>query len=158
MNVTTNVSGGNRIGQRLDEIRRRVQRNSGVYVGLPKGAGSYEDGTPIAVIGAVQEFGSADGHIPERSFLRVPLAANTQLFRQIFKELMPQVLGGQMTMFQLMESVGARAAAVSQEAISAGIAPPNAPSTIARKGSSTPLVDTGFLRQNITYVVEDGES
>ncbi len=33
---------------------------------------------------------------------------------------------------------------------------PNAPSTIKRKGSSRPLVDTGALRQSITYVVESG--
>lgn len=157
MNVTTNVSGGDRMGQRILELQKRLQKNSAVYVGLPKGAGSYEDGTPIAVIGAVQEFGSADGHIPERSFLRVPLRANVALFNKIMRELLPQVVDGQMTMRQLMESVGARGAAVSQEAISAGIAPANAPSTIARKGSSTPLVDTGFMRQQITYVVEEGE-
>ena len=30
---------------------------------------------------------------------------------------------------------------------------PNAPATIARKGSDTPLIDTGALRQSITYVV-----
>lgn len=32
---------------------------------------------------------------------------------------------------------------------------PNAPSTIARKGSSTPLIDTGQLRRAITSVVVD---
>lgn len=31
---------------------------------------------------------------------------------------------------------------------------PNAPSTIKRKGSSRPLIDTGELRKAITYVVE----
>ena len=31
---------------------------------------------------------------------------------------------------------------------------PNAPSTIARKGSDKPLIDTGDLRKSITYVVE----
>lgn len=158
MNVTTNVSGGNRMAQRMAELRQRLQKNSGVFVGLPRGAGSYEDGTPIAVIGAIQEFGSADGRIPERSFLRAPLRANVKLLNKIMKELLPQVVGGQMTMFQLMEAVGARAAAVSQEAIEAGIAPANAPSTIASKGKGKQaLVDDGFLRQQITYVVEEGE-
>lgn len=36
-----------------------------------------------------------------------------------------------------------------QANISAGIDPPNAESTIAKKGSSTPLVDTGILRSSI---------
>jgi hypothetical protein len=29
---------------------------------------------------------------------------------------------------------------------------PNAPITIARKGSDTPLIDTGFLMQSTTFV------
>lgn len=36
-----------------------------------------------------------------------------------------------------------------QGRISAGIDPPNAPATIAKKGSSTPLIDTGILRSSI---------
>lgn len=34
---------------------------------------------------------------------------------------------------------------------------PNAPSTIQRKGSDRPLIDTGALRNSITYVVKDDE-
>lgn len=157
MKVNTTVTGGNRMTLRIAQTLHRLARNSGVYVGLPKGTGTYEDGTPIAVIGAVQEFGSADGRIPERSFLRVPMRSNQKLFSNIMKELLPQVIEGKLTMRNMMEQVGARAAAVPQEAISAGIAPGNADSTVEQKGSSTPLVDTGFLRQNITYVVEEGE-
>ena len=32
--------------------------------------------------------------------------------------------------------------------------PPNSPATIARKGSSNPLVDTGHMGDSVTYVVE----
>lgn len=31
--------------------------------------------------------------------------------------------------------------------------PPNAPSTIKQKGSSHPLIDTGFLRASISYEI-----
>ena len=34
---------------------------------------------------------------------------------------------------------------------------PNAPSTIRRKGSAQPLIDTGELRKAITYVVDEGQ-
>lgn len=158
MKATTQVKGGQRLQQRIAEIRQRLEKNSGVLVGIPAAAGQHEDGTPLAVIGAAQEYGSADGHIPERSFLRVPLRASRDLFGKIIKAQLPLVVSDQLTTRQLMEQVGARAAAVSQEAISAGISPANAPSTVQRKGSSTPLVDTGRLRQSITYVVEgEGE-
>lgn len=33
--------------------------------------------------------------------------------------------------------------------------PPNKPSTIKRKGSDTPLIDTGALRASITYVIRE---
>jgi hypothetical protein len=153
--LQTSVSGGDRLGTKLRQIRERLQKNSGVLVGLPAGTGSYEDGAPIAVIAAVQEFGSADGRIPERSFLRVPLRQNAETFQAIWRAQVPKVVDGDMTMHQVMSQLGARAVAVSQEAISEGIAPENAESTKKRKGSSKPLIDTGALRQSITFIVED---
>ncbi len=155
MKLQTSVSGGDRLGNRLRQIRESFEKNRSVLVGVPAGTGSYEDGAPIAVIAAVQEFGSADGVVPERSFLRVPLRQNVEDFRAIWRALIPKVVRGELTMHQLMSQLGAKAASVSQEAIAAGIDPANAPSTVARKGSSKPLIDSGALRQSITYIVED---
>ncbi len=157
MRPRTEVKGGQRLSQRLQAIRQRMTTPGGVYVGIPSAAGQYEDGTPLAVIGAVHEFGRADGSIPERSFLRVPLRANQETYRKIIARGLQDVVEGNASLNQVFNQVGARAAGDSQEAISAGIPPPNAQSTIERKGSSTPLIDTGRLRQSITHVVE-GES
>lgn len=154
MRATTQIKGGQGAGTRIGQLRERLRQNAAVYVGVPKGEGVYEDGAPLAVIGAVHEFGSADGHIPERSFLRVPLRAAQDEIAAIFKNQLHLVVDSSLTARQLMEQVGARGAAISQEAISGGIAPGNKASTVARKGSSTPLVDTGRLRQSITYKVE----
>lgn len=155
MKLKTSVSGGDRLGTKLRQIRERLMKNSGVLVGLPAGTGSYEDGAPIAVIGAVHEFGSADGTIPERSFLRVPLRQNAEDFKAVWRAQISKVVEGELSMHQVMSQLGARAVAVSQEAISEGIAPGNAESTVKRKGSSKPLIDTGQLRQSITFIVED---
>ena len=155
MKLQTSVSGGDRLGTRLRQIRESFEKNRSVLVGVPAGTGSYEDGAPIAVIAAVQEFGSADGVVPERSFLRVPLRQNVEDFRAIWRALIPKVVRGELTMHQMMSQIGAKAAGVSQEAIESGIDPANAPSTVARKGSSKPLIDSGALRQSITYIVED---
>ena len=157
MKPTTQVSGGDRIAQRIGSIRKRLASSAGVRVGVPAAAGTYEDGQKIAVIAAVNEFGSADGRIPERSFLRVPLRANQGMYAKIFERQLPSVLDGSLTVFQILSQVGARAAGDSQEAIESGIAPPNAPSTIAQKGSSNPLVNDGDLKRSITYIV-DGET
>jgi len=157
MKPTVSVSGGDRIVQRVRELRDRLDRKNAVLVGVPKGSGNYEDGTKMAVIAAVQEYGSADGRIPERSFLRVPLNAEQKQFAATFRETVPDVVQGSLTSEQMLDRVGSQAVGVVQEAISAGINPANAPATVERKGSSTPLVDTGALRQAITYVVEGDE-
>lgn len=153
MRPTVSVSGGQRIGQRLRTLSSNLSKNNHVNVGVPAAAGSYEDGTPIAVIAAVQEFGSSDGHIPERSFLRVPLRANKQTYATILEKGLPSVIQGASSLYQIMNQMGARAVGDSQQAISEGIPPPNAPSTIRQKGSSTPLIDEGTLWQSITWVV-----
>lgn len=155
MKLQTSVSGGDRLGTRLRQIIERMQKNSGVLVGVPAGTGAYEDGAPIAVIAAVHEFGSADGNIPERSFLRVPLRQNTDLFKAMFRSQMAKVAKGELTMFQAMDQIGMKAAGVSKEAIEAGLSPGNSEATKQRKGSDTPLIDTGQLWQSITHIVED---
>ncbi|EMW1017612.1 hypothetical protein AAEK50_004545 [Serratia marcescens] len=155
MKLRTEVRGGNKIAQKLRQIQARVMAKRRVLVGIPAGAGVYEDGVPIAVIGAVQEFGSADGRVPERSFLRVPLRQNQDNIKKAFSALAGQVTRGEISAFQMLDQVGARAAGYCQEAIEAGIAPANAPSTIKQKGSSTPLINQGILKGAITHVVED---
>jgi len=155
MKMQVSVSGGDRLGNKLRQIRERLERNSGVLIGVPKGTGNYEDGAPIAVIAAVQEFGSADGKIPERSFLRVPLRQNTDRFKQVWRAAIPKIVKGDMTMNQLMNQLGSHGVAVCQEAIAEGISPANAASTVQAKGSNKPLIDQGTLRQSITYIVED---
>lgn len=157
MKLQTSVSGGDKLGTRLRQIMERMQKNSGVLIGLPAGTGSYEDGAPIAVIAAVHEFGSADGKIPERSFLRVPLRQNTDLFKAMFRAQMAKVAKGELTMFQAMDQIGMKGASVSREAINAGLQPGLAESTKKRRehGGDTPLWDSGQLVQSITHIVED---
>jgi hypothetical protein len=155
MNINTEVRGGEKLAKKLKQIQDRLTSKTRVLVGLPAGTGNYEDGVPIVVIGAVHEFGSADGRIPERSFLRVPLHQNADNIKKGFAALSGQVTRGEISAFQMLDQMGARAVGYCQEAIETGIAPSNAPSTIKRKGSATPLIDKGILRSKITHVVED---
>lgn len=149
--IKASVNGGQGVSRRLREIQQQLSDKQRVYVGLPQGSGTSEDGQSLIEIGAIHEFGAK--HIPERSFLRVPLRASQKEFASAFKRIMPKVANGDMTMPQALEQIGAKAASVSQEAISAGIEPANAESTVKRKGSSKPLIDTGRLRQAVTWVV-----
>ncbi|MDZ7320748.1 hypothetical protein N4G41_03775 [Kosakonia sacchari] len=155
MKINTEVRGGEKLAKKLKQIQDRLTSKKRVLIGLPAASGNYEDGAPIAVIGAVHEFGSADGRIPERSFLRVPLRQNVDNIKKGFASLSRQVARGEISAFQMLDQMGARAVGYCQEAIETGIAPPNAPATIKRKGSATPLIDKGILKNAITHVVED---
>lgn len=96
--------------------------------------------------------------IPERSFLRAPLKANMPKYHKAFEWFVQRATQGKISMNQALNQMGMMMVRDSQEAISKGIAPANADSTIRRKGSSTPLIDTGRLRQSITWrVVDEGE-
>ena len=54
---------------------------------------------------------------------------------------------------QIIERVGAKAVGGVKSYMTALKEPPNALSTIKRKGSANPLIDTGELRRAITYKV-----
>ncbi|MBZ7262482.1 hypothetical protein FMK81_13295 [Klebsiella oxytoca] len=155
MKINTEVRGGEKLAKKLKEIQDRITAKKRVLVGLPAGSGNYDEGAPIVVIGAVQEFGSADGRVPERSFLRVPLYQNIDNIKKGFAALTSQVTRGEISAFQMLDQIGARAVGYCVEAIEGGIEPANAESTIRRKGSSTPLIDTGILKSKITHIVED---
>ena len=159
MRITTRTQGGNKINTAIKSIMDKILKHNAVLVGVPSGTQPYEDGVQTAVIAAVQEFGSADGRIPERSFLRTPLRSAMKPLALIVKNQMPSVIDGKITMHQLLNQLGAKGASVSQEAIADFIPPPLSPRTIAarrraNRPSDTPLLDTGHLRSSITYIVE----
>lgn len=155
MKTTATVGGSGTAGlaQKLAQIRKKYQQSSQVLVGVPAAAGS-NNGEKIVDYARANEFGTAT--IPERSFLRVPLYSAQASIAKDFERLMKMVAEGKLTMAQALDQIGQVAAGISQGAISDGISPANAPSTMRVKGSSKPLIDTGRLRQSITWVVIPG--
>ena len=138
-------------------IRSAVRASIGstLKVGILAGDAQAEGAAPgvtVLDIATWNEFGTS--RIPARSFIRAwydeQLAKNRQSFRVLFRK----VIAGEMDRGQMWELLGSRFVGEIQKRIVAHIAPPNAASTIAQKGSSTPLINTGQLRSSITYVVE----
>jgi hypothetical protein len=126
-----------------------------VKVGLPSGSGQYPDGTPVILVGIVHEFGTADGKIPERSFLRSAMRDHVREHRKLGRDLAKAVTQGRRDPKEALALLGTKAASnVAQQIIDLAF-PVLKASTIARrkKKSSNPLVDTGVLNQSITYEV-----
>lgn len=61
------LSGGDRLEQRLASIAQRVAKGATLRVGFLEGA-TYPDGTPVAMIAAIQNFGAPAKGIPPRPF------------------------------------------------------------------------------------------
>ena len=120
-------------------------------------------GKTVVDIAVQNEFGSPGGKIPERSFIRSTTDANAEKYkagiRRGFRDMIEDaVTKGQVDPAKAkgMERLGLQVTGDIKRAISDGIPPPNAPSTIAHKGSDTPLIDTGRLRQSISHEVRRG--
>jgi hypothetical protein len=140
-------------------IRQHKARNTVARVGYV-GAGAKQDHGSItnAELGLIMEYGTADGHIPARPHIRPAITGNLDEYRQMYKKLLPRVLEGEMEPERMMGIVGLKASSDIKRGITTGegIPPPNAPSTIAAKGSDRPLVDTSQLVNSITFEVISG--
>ena len=118
--------------------------------------GEQHEGAKITVLDVANymEFGTAT--IPARSFVRAWFDENQARAQQMLAALMRSVVKGTRSREQILELLGQKFVAEIQARISKGIPPPLLPATIRRKGSSTPLIDTGQLRSSVTYRVKNG--
>lgn len=105
----------------------------------------------VLEIAIYNEFGTED--IPERSFLREWVDINKDKINKAYKVMMKAVAEGQYTRPQALNILGLKFVGEIQKRMSGSIPPPNAPSTVAKKGSAVTLIDTGQLRSSITHEV-----
>lgn len=142
----------------LNKLTKRTKKSGYVEVGVvaPK---QYpgEAFTTTADIAAVNEFGTEDGSIPERSFMRSTLKQERANIRKLSKKLLAKIVKGQITTDQGLAHLGQYLADRIQQKIVTLRTPPNDPQTIKRKKSSNPLIDTGQLKNAITYRVVDAK-
>lgn len=125
------------------------------------GSEEREGGLSNAELAAVHEFGSSDGRVPERSFIRSTFEANRQKYVETLGELLGQVVLGKRTLEQAFNLVGLMMATDIKKRVAAGeIRQELKPATIARKeakrargnrGPLRALIDTGRLVASVTW-------
>ena len=141
-------------GKRLKKFARDVKRakdGPDVEVGFFATA-KYPDGTPVATVAAVNEFGTDDGHIPERPFFRNAIRKGKEPVREVLAENLDHRNGYALDR-RTLELVGHQLTAEIKKSIVTLRDPPNKPATIKRKGSSNPLVDTSTMMRSVTHRV-----
>lgn len=108
-------------------------------------------GSDLATIAAANEFGTS--RIPARSFLRSTVDDGRVKYAVYLDKIAGDLVDG-INPVRALSVLGMALVGDVQQRIRNRIPPPNAPYTIARKGSDVPLIDTGRLRQSIDFVVE----
>lgn len=123
----------------------------------------YPDGTPVAYVAAIQEFGYAAGNIPPRPFMRPAAADNKAAWATQIAAGVRASLRGAINLDSALGQVGFIAAGNVQQAIRAVTTPGLRESTIrnrrTRKNrnknqSVKPLIDTATMLQAVTSKVE----
>ena len=137
--------------KRVDAAARGRAVTVGVHSG-EGGAPSATGGGTVADVASIHEFGL--GNVPERSFVRGWADENRQDNERTMRKIGEAVVRGDYGVNEGLERAGLVFAASMQQRIRGGIPPELSPATIARKGSSTPLIDTGQLVSSITHKVE----
>lgn len=138
------------------QLKSALEKVLGVKVDKPKitlEAGflegvTYSDGMSVPMVASLNEFGTYN--IPPRPFFRNAINKNSDKWGKIFLQGMQKQ--GARNAFGLL---GERIRKDIVQSINDTNEPPNSPVTIARKGSSKPLVDTGLMRASVNYRIKE---
>lgn len=123
----------------------------------PQTSARSPEGTALLLVAAVNNFGTLNGHVPRRAYMEQGADKTREKAAPILQWLILKINALEMTKPEALKILGPVAVGLHQAAIVELQDPPNAESTIARKQSSNPLIDTGLLRQSVTFIVRAGE-
>lgn len=131
----------------LEKLGSLLKGPNSVKVGLPKGSNPYPDGTSVIMVGVVQEFGSPSMGVPARSYLRSTVVERSGEYKQMMKKLATKVISGDLSTDEALDLLGIKVQGDVQMKIETISLPP------LKHREGNPLIDTGHLRQSITYQV-----
>lgn len=143
---------------KVKDYRKNLEKamKSHVDVGLPREVaqkGNYGNGVSVVDVGYANEYGAG---VPTRSFLRNTFHVKKKEIAKEIDNVFSAMVEGSIDSQTALGRIGVTATNYVKQAFSTqgyGTWQANAESTIAKKGSSSPLIDTGALRQSITYAV-----
>jgi hypothetical protein len=151
VNKTTDTDKG------ASRIIGEAKKTNGSYVdiGVHSDAGDHEsddltaDLVTIAEVAFWNEYGTSN--IPERSFIRATIDANRKRLERETQKLYRKVVDGKIDTKKALDMLGLRIQEMIKQTILEQNDPPNAPSTVERKGFNNPLVDSRQLWRSIAY-------
>lgn len=140
------TSDGKKFMQMLDELAALEVRT-----GFQRGEATEEDGTDICDVAAWSELGTEN--MPARPFLRKSVDENEDKIADFVDAGMEGLVRG-VSAGQFLKNFGVFQKDLIQEKITEGDFVPNVESTIRKKKSSRPLIDTGRMKQAVNYQIK----
>lgn len=137
-------------GKKFEKMLKELADKQ-VRVGFQRGEATEEDGTDVCDVAAWNELGTVN--MPSRPFLRKSVDENAGKINNFLQSTKADLLRG-VSAEQVLKEIGMFQKDLIQEKITEGSYAPNAASTVKRKGSSKPLIDTGRMRQSVNYVIK----
>ena len=116
--------------------------------------GDHGTEVTIAEVALINEFGSGDGHVPERSFMRDVTRRPNAVgqFGTVSATASRRIIQGASVEAGLAV-LGNWAVAKIQENILSNVPPPQAEATVEKKGHSHTLIDTDTLFDSISFEI-----
>lgn len=143
------LKGGAAVEAKLLQLAEKLQGS--VKVGFMENA-TYPDGTPVAAVAAWNEYGVPELKIPSRPFIRNMIEQKSDEWAERLGKAAVHYNYRGKEVFGLM---GLTIQEEMQQAIIDFKDPRNADLTIAKKGFDKPLIETGHMKDSVTYVVEE---
>lgn len=134
----------------LKKELQKLENKPFTKVGILEGKGSklYSNSSQKVIdVAVANEFGTAK--IPSRPFMRKSYDENITQYNRLFKRAYNNIIDGKSTVKTSLGKIGLFAENKTKKRLRSGPWTPNAPSTIAKKKSSRPLIDTGQLVNSI---------
>jgi hypothetical protein len=121
-----------------------------VEIGVWRGVTYPDGGESVAQVAAWNVEGTK--RTPARDFLRFYRERLREESLELATEITKRVNRGE-NADVIIDMIGINGRNIVMEAITDLRTPPNSPATIKRKRSSNPLIDTGLMRQSVTWKV-----
>lgn len=138
--------------RRLEKLLKKTQKHNHVAVGILQDE-PHDERFSMMDLAMVHEYGSRNGHIPARSFIRSTCDAKRKEHLDLVRKLQWQIILGRLNAKQALTQLGEVVSKDMVQTINDGIEPELKDATKKRKDSSKPLIDTGRLKGAITHEV-----
>lgn len=143
---------GSAATKRLEKLTTEMESKR-IEIGFNQSSGSYKGGPTVAEVAAWNEFGTE--HSPSRPFMRQTMKDYQEAISKYAGKALKTAAAEYGDIEPVLNKVGAYTKGKMKKEIRDGDWEPNAPATIAKKGSSKPLIDSGRMRKSIVYVIKE---